>query len=435
MNKKSAGLLVFITFTIHHCHSAVLECPSKDFMCDCNKIEHWKTTALQIKCTRLTEGRVPDLSLLKGRPIQSLSLNGIEITNIHSDVFSGLVFQNVNGGPGEMNLSANPIAGLSIHAFRDMISPGGLEIALNGNGLTKVPFQVLMQVQNLTSLSLKNNNIKRIRPGSFAKIPKLTKLILRGNHGLRIKGGLLQGLENNLETLDLSDIGLTAVPVQAVKTMKSLQFLLLEDNNIKSIPDMLFQGFQHEAMMLNMYLSNNGLHTISQGAFTKPTEGNKDINLHILDLANNQLNNLSFAYDPCSTVFMPVWASILVQNNPINCDCEFYSLVCTAFFTTVTGTCKGPGDMAGLEYDIAGTVNGALVAPGEVMFKAGYGKRAQAKCGSPDLTTWDLTCVKDSAWAKPKDSSAAKVYLCSHSVTLMTITFISPIFSYYNLYM
>ena len=120
---------------------------------------------------------------------------------------------------------------MSENAFR------GLEntlqsLNLASNSLRSVPVSPLRPLRLLSQLDLTDNQIKYIPDNAFVTL-RLKTLKLADNN-VTISDNALRGLENSLKNLNLKGCQLKEIP-GAVRDLKSLAFLDLAQNNLRTI--------------------------------------------------------------------------------------------------------------------------------------------------------------------------------------------------------
>lgn len=118
-----------------------------------------------------------------------------------------------------LNLNDNDIADLTPL----MNLPGLTRLELRGNEITDI--RPLMSVPGLTYLDLAGNGLSDISPLAF--LPELTELYLGGSEPASVRA--LGGLEK-LKKLSLNDTGLRDSDLDALKNLKNLSALNIEDN-------------------------------------------------------------------------------------------------------------------------------------------------------------------------------------------------------------
>lgn len=157
---------------------------------------------------------------------------------------------------------------------------------LSDNNLWTLPSELLCSVQSLTRLNLTRNKLQDMSSLGFSD--------------------WVATCTPNLESLDISDNDLSALPDHALSSLRSLSMLKIQDNVIASVGDHALAGLA-SLRMLNMssnrlvalppelfsktrdlrelILSNNSLSVLAPGLLDNLEK------LQVLDLSNNELTN------------------------------------------------------------------------------------------------------------------------------------------------
>ncbi|KAI4498460.1 hypothetical protein M0802_006395 [Mischocyttarus mexicanus] len=244
------------------------------------------------------------------------------------------------------------------------------EIHLNNNGFIKLPDSLFLNstslkyiylqynflshlhdtffrgLKNLKVLKINNNLIKIIPKGIFKDLEKLKLLDLSMNYIESLRSGVFEGLtflsglnmENNLLKYIEPE---TLFPLENLNIAKFSNNLLDFRNETKQLSPFYFNKFLEE-----LHLSNNSIHRF----FTDWSIG---YNLKFLNLSHNMISNLStnIFYFPSNNTLVDlrfnnisnIWligievpaiyetkkrdVKILIENNPILCDCHLYDLI------------------------------------------------------------------------------------------------------------
>ncbi|XP_044211834.1 leucine-rich repeat-containing G-protein coupled receptor 5-like isoform X1 [Thunnus albacares] len=208
----------------------------------------------------------------------SLRLAGNNLTVIPKDAFTGLIglreltLQNnhLKRVPSEafenlrnlrsLRLDANFISRLPAASFKGLSSLRHLW--LDDNVLTEVPVVALSDLTQLQALTLALNNIRHVPDRAFASLCQLVALHLHDNHIRSLGPRCFDGL-HNLEILDLSFNKISSFPA-AVRRLKNLRDLNLQNNNIAVVPENAFTG-NPSIQTINIW--NNPVHTVGHSAF------------------------------------------------------------------------------------------------------------------------------------------------------------------------
>jgi hypothetical protein len=139
----------------------------------------------------------------------------------------------------ELNLSRNALTTLPANAFNRLVNLESL--ILTNNRLTTLQAGLFTGLNRLTTLNLSVNRLTTLQDGLFTGLNRLINLNLSHNLLTTIQAGLFTGL-NNLLFLNLSHNLLTTIQAGSFTGLERTN-LLLNDNEISSLPNDFFQGF------------------------------------------------------------------------------------------------------------------------------------------------------------------------------------------------
>ncbi|XP_043494616.1 protein toll-like [Polistes fuscatus] len=245
----------------------------------------------------------------------------------------------------EVVLSSNALVNLTENLFWN--SSSLKYISLNHNFLETLPQNIFRGLQNVEKLIINNNMIDTLPDGIFKDLKKLKLLDLSINRFVSISRYLFEGL-TSLTELNMERNQLKHIEHAALFTIRNLTIarfsynqLQLNYTNIKQTP------FFYNNLLKELHLSNNEIeHFFSY----LPT--NK-LNLRLLDLSHNQINTISASnfiltskkiqvdlrYNKIRNILLKNIENlaigqtekrdveILVQYNPLLCDCNLYDLL------------------------------------------------------------------------------------------------------------
>lgn len=234
---------------------------------------------LVLKSNKLTENQLLPLAVLRNLKTLNLAINSIR--NIPSLALDGM--QKLH----TLNLRLNNIAHLRLEPFNQIKS-------------------------SLVDLELSQNEIIYLEKGFFQDFTALEVLQMENQNSVltNFSASTFDGLERKLVRLDLGNTGFTTTNLFSIAKLRKLKSLSLNDNEIKAIPDMVFQ---HLTQLITLDLSNNRLTSISQGSFFGMQNSLVEINL-----VNNQLESIG----ECTFHEYTSLERIKLGKNPLNCDCN-----------------------------------------------------------------------------------------------------------------
>ncbi|XP_041945204.1 extracellular matrix protein 2 isoform X1 [Alosa sapidissima] len=201
-----------------------------------------------VNCDNAKLSSIPPLSIPE---LKSLSLEGNDITAIPAGAFNGIPnLEWINFGKNKItsqNIDPQAFKGLKLLS----------RLYMDGNLLEKIPTALPSTLQEL---KINENNLCEINENSFAELHNLITLEMEGN--------VLS--ESNVDP-------------QAFITLTGLSYLRLGRNHFRTIP----QGLPPS--LLELYLENNVIEEISEGAF------NQTYNLNVVVLRHNKIDESRIA--------------------------------------------------------------------------------------------------------------------------------------------
>ena len=262
--------------------------------------------------------------------LQNLRLSGNNIHTIEKNAF-----QNVNELI-ELDLSRNSLISIPNGDYVGLNSLKHLNLQRNSIKDTIVQYS-LRGYNQLESLLLSGNSIRRISPKAFWYIPSLRQLNLIENKIVSMQTDVFAGL-SNLTYLDLTGNNINDLDVNIFGHTPNLQKLSLSRNNILTtkLKGDIAKLFKPLRNLTQLMMSSTGLHHLPDSTFHNLTE------LTILALSSNQLSKwtpglfkdqtklkvLSLGRNKISTIHKDVIMELTslqqldVSNNSFLCNCE-----------------------------------------------------------------------------------------------------------------
>ncbi|KAF2366108.1 Leucine rich repeat 5 [Trinorchestia longiramus] len=270
---------------------------------------------------------IPDEAFRTLSSLRELDLQDNNIRSIRNRAFEGS-----SSTLTRINLANNLLSNIPFTAFSYLRQLQHVNLARN---LISQPYDVMfIGVLSLDTLILDFNAIEYLPPHSFQNFESVNTSSFRGNplqkigadafKGSKIRELYLQdcdiwnlseksfrGIEETLQTLDLSYNNLTDIPENIFDRIDSLKWLSLAHNRLILDPKKSFNGFTYTLQYLNML--GNQMHRMPDELFRdSPVEilklsknlftGVPDHSLHhitetlkVLDLSSNSLTNVSDA--------------------------------------------------------------------------------------------------------------------------------------------
>lgn len=248
-------------------------------------------------------------------PLDLLYVNNSTIVELKDSIFAKLEIHNVQ------------LSGCRIKKIRDGAFNGQenylKNLNLQDNDISAVPVDSLKLLKNLSLLDLSHNRINRVLNGSFETLSKLTTLKLSDNN-VTLDDGSLIGLQYSLKNLNLKGTLQKQIP-KAIRGMKTLAFLDLSQNSLRTLPGPdgtnTFDGLES---LTALNLERNVIQVLDEDAFYGvqstlsslsllnnllpdfPTDAIKTLNeLRVLDIGFNLLTELpddAFVGNPSLTL-------------------------------------------------------------------------------------------------------------------------------------
>nr|CAD7423248.1 unnamed protein product [Timema monikensis] len=139
-------------------------------------------------------------------------------------------------------------------------------------------------LENLESLSLKDNNILLIPASALGRLPHLSVLQMDFNRVAALSGDILRSVAGQVTSLSLARNVVRELPQAAFQEFKNLVSLDLTGNLLNIIAPSTFTGL--EQSLQTLYLGQNRLAIINNQPFVLPQ-------LKVLDFSRNQLREIS----------------------------------------------------------------------------------------------------------------------------------------------
>jgi len=244
-------------------------CPAP---CDC-RVEQPGDRFI-VDCKRKSLWSFPNMTGLEDTLIHRLYMDGNQISDIFAQQFAGLRIKGIQ-------LSDNPIMLIEEGAFDGLAET--LEfLSLRRTHLMDVPTSALRPLHNLLVLDMSGvSPLMTISGNAFVGLSKLETLVLKGVMLIDVHPDAFVGL-NALQLLRMESCTLVYIP-DAIRRLKSLRFLHLDQNSIDFIPEYMFQELSElRTLSLSANRFADGDHHVTKEAFTGLNK------LEELDLAFNE---------------------------------------------------------------------------------------------------------------------------------------------------
>ncbi|PAA76047.1 hypothetical protein BOX15_Mlig029715g3 [Macrostomum lignano] len=199
--------------------------------------------------------------------------------------------------------------------------------------------------RSLRHLDLTFNSLGHLPDQLFADTRGLETLDLSDNPEavVRENPNLLRPLASCLHTLRLNGLGLTALPVDFLAPLQSLDALHMARNSLKELDAVSFLGLSFPfsgRRRLTLNFDSNKIERIGDFAFAR-------LRLPLtLTLQQNNIRHLGFLSHPTIESTDPCrWdsSSVNLYDNPLQCGCELYNFTRVKVTgAAITGICRGP---------------------------------------------------------------------------------------------
>lgn len=166
----------------------------------------------------------------------------------------------IPGDVTELVLRSNQLESISETALLGLKQLQVLEIS--ENLITKIPIFTFRGFSKLLSLTLNQNQIKEISEGSFIGLQNLVKIELKQNHISSLQPGVFDKLES-IKSIDMNFNSIVSLKNDVFTQLAHLRNLFLEENKISEIGDRVFAGMQMEFLSL----SSNNIQSITETTF------------------------------------------------------------------------------------------------------------------------------------------------------------------------
>lgn len=197
----------------------------------------------------------------------------------------------------------------SINANTFATTPQLRELVLKGNELTNIPEGTFAKIQKLKYLNLQKNKLNSLEAVSLSELDQLRTLSLSSNRIIDIEMNSFSK-QTKLSKLDLDYNRLPKVP--DFTGLKSLKLLNLAGNELTELPSPAFFIFQDSLRTLD--ISDNKISKISWSAVQDLT------NLVQFNMTNNKIQDLPNRFATSLDLLDAI-------DNPIICDCNIAPFV------------------------------------------------------------------------------------------------------------
>ncbi|XP_031848594.1 toll like receptor [Nomia melanderi] len=271
--------------------------------------------------------------------------NKKNMTTLPSGLFSNLTELKL------VQLRSNGLITVPENLFWGSISMNN--ISLERNYFESLPENLFKGLINLSTLELSFNELTSLPDQIFVDLKNLIKLDLSKNHIASISRHLFEGL-TKLKILNMKKNQLRVIEDTSFKYLESLQIAIFSDNQLTLNNSLSVyhdeygkkSPFHHCPSLEELYLDRNNISEIFGDWIIS------SLSLQILDLKHNQIpyistedlqfisskikvdlryNNIKHIYlnsaEKLASFHISRDVIILVDNNPIACDCDLYDFV------------------------------------------------------------------------------------------------------------
>lgn len=236
------------------------------------------------------------------RALERLSLYDNRMQHIEENAFSGTGYK-----LDRLNLGKNHLEDVP-----NLQSLSKLQVlTLSENRISRIRPGSFKGLRILDMLLLENNRITSLEANVFSELPILNSLNVKHNEISNISERAFAGIESNLEWLELGHNRLDHIPSHALLPLHNLRQLDLDSNRIVDVPEDAFEGYGKSIKF--MMLNRNNIKTILPMTF---------FDLHSLEWLKLSHNDLVHLTEDTVQPILDTLTMIDVSNNPLECDCE-----------------------------------------------------------------------------------------------------------------
>uniref|UniRef100_A0A1I7XYS5 Leucine-rich repeat-containing protein 15 n=1 Tax=Steinernema glaseri TaxID=37863 RepID=A0A1I7XYS5_9BILA len=218
------------------------QCPALQGPCRCAP-SIYEPVAIICEQAGSLQNALNSIQAAKGLPIDSLTIIDTAVSSIPAGAFQGFTI-------ARLVLNRNTLSSINEHAFDGTLIDSLVELDLTDNNLGQVAQAFgIYRLRNLRKLYLNRNRLTSLSASDFANFASsdiLLKLELAGNR--------------------LTD---TSLNEQSFRSLRSLQELSLETNNLRQIPSAAL-AWQRETLT-NLNLGLNQINEVPAGALYFPS--------------------------------------------------------------------------------------------------------------------------------------------------------------------
>ncbi|XP_072179753.1 uncharacterized protein [Diadema setosum] len=208
-------------------------------------------------------------------------------------------------------------------------------LSLSNNQIERIDPGTFEAFTNLQGLTLSNNKIRQVEAITFSGAPKLKKIYLYSNNIEIFDLNALNGSNSDLQDIDLSNNNINDIESGTFQFVKKLEFIDLYNNSLSRLNPGVFDNLRHLEIL---DLGSNKLKTLPNDIFAHLSR------LETIILADNQListgrvlllplitsldmrnNNLTRLENQTEEALGRL-EFFLLEGNPLNCDCQLETL-------------------------------------------------------------------------------------------------------------
>uniref|UniRef100_A0A182IM70 Uncharacterized protein n=1 Tax=Anopheles atroparvus TaxID=41427 RepID=A0A182IM70_ANOAO len=193
------------------------------------------------------------------RELKEVNLNGNEIKELRAGALKGA------SKLTKLTINYNDIKQIDEHFLDD--TPLLESFSIEDNFVERIPIGLFRNQTRLADIFLSNNLIPDLQPGTFdGLVSDAPRLFLARNLLERVEGTVFN--VSNLEFLDLEKNFIRDIPEAAFEAFANLAELLLSENFIDRIPEAL----NRTTKLINLILRNNRIAAVTEGQFSQLTQ-------------------------------------------------------------------------------------------------------------------------------------------------------------------
>ncbi|KAL4220442.1 Leucine rich repeat C-terminal domain [Mactra antiquata] len=266
-------------------------------------------------------------AILKLKKLRKLNISNNErFIYVHDYAFKRLIHLE------EIDMSHTNLSTISEYAFYDLEN-SLTTLKLHHSQLVDGHFASMKDLRKLKYLDVSYNRIVEMHNTSFDGFIALEELDISGQQELRQKliyrlgfiDSIFKGIERKLKILRIRDLGMSSLPLAALKSLRKLRILDASKNDFTEVYESFFYGIKAKII----YMTDMQITEVSHEAFETLPPGVE------IYFDRNNITNISFVLETQKCLFH----KLSLAENPITCGCDVIEIAATHRVNQLIGTC------------------------------------------------------------------------------------------------